>query len=155
MAYMNDFPEFCYYISTRFDTQNGKVPRELLTNYPKRCGMWTSDGTIIYIDETKNKQKIVMKLSDGNQTLIISDQGISLVTDQFVHLGNHNAADWVALSSLVNSGFADVIAAYDTHTHVAGALFDSVPLAVTGTTGAPSALITSIPDVKASKVKAI
>lgn len=68
-----EFAEFCYYTGRIFDLKDGKVPTELKTNYPKRSGMWTDDGSIIYMDDTKGSLEIALVLQGGTQKIGIKE----------------------------------------------------------------------------------
>ena len=56
-----------YWTGRFFDVQDdGKLPAELLTNYPKRAGLlWDLDGTIIYYDSSDGNTEFKVKLTDG------------------------------------------------------------------------------------------
>ena len=83
---INEFAHHCFYTGRVFDREDGKPPAELLKNYPKRCGFWTKDGSIVYIDETKGSAEIMLRLGDGkgnagNNFISIKDYPINNTLD--------------------------------------------------------------------------
>lgn len=78
-----DYAEFVFYTGRIFDQVNGKVPQELLQNYPKRAGiMWNVDGTIVYYDSTKKQKEFLIKLTDGSTFVSLKEDEVNITLDQ-------------------------------------------------------------------------
>lgn len=124
-----DFAEFVFYTGRIFDQVDGKVPKDLLANYPKRAGLlWNVDGTIIYYDSTKNKKEFTIKLTDGktfvtmkeDEILITQDQvsfqlkGQEIVATGKVKLGGSSAAEKMVKGSQFNTDFGTFLNSWKT-----------------------------------------
>lgn len=104
---INEFAHHIFYTGRVFDRKDGKPPAELLKNYPKRCGFWTKDGSIIYIDETKGSAEIMLRLGDGkgnagNNFISIKDGRIAIVDTKTV-LGAESASESIVKGTQMNS----------------------------------------------------
>lgn len=71
-----EFPEFLFWTGRIFDLKEGKPPSELITNYPKRTGWWTDDGSIIYMDD--KEKEIALVLAGGSTFIRMKNNGIQI-----------------------------------------------------------------------------
>jgi hypothetical protein len=119
----SDFGDFCYYTGRIFDDQDGKIPNDLKTNYPKRAGIfWDSDGTIIYYDATKNSKQFLIGLTDRQTYLELKEDSVTIqhktvkiemksgkliITDSATDIGAENATHPLLLGDIVKGAFSD------------------------------------------------
>lgn len=113
---INEFAHHIFYTGRIFDRKKGKPPAELLTNYPKRCGWWTKDGSIIYIDETKGSAEIMLRLGDGkgnagNNFISIKDGRIAIVGTKTV-FGAESASESIVKGTQMNSDLSSFYGAW-------------------------------------------
>lgn len=78
---VTEFTDFIYYRTRIFDaTPNGKVPTDLLVNYPKRAGLFFAiNGTIILIDETKGSESILIRLKTNGPLIKLEANGSKIL----------------------------------------------------------------------------
>lgn len=122
-----DYAEFVFYTGRIFDQVDGKVPKDLLTNYPKRAGLlWNVDGTIIYYDSTKNKKEFTIRLTDGKTFITLKEDEVSITQDQVniqlkgqeiiatgqVKLGGSSAAEELLKGTTVHQAFVTLATAW-------------------------------------------
>jgi hypothetical protein len=123
----SDFTEFVFYTGRIFDQVDGSVPKDLLTNYPKRAGLlWNVDGTVIYYDSTKKKKEFTIKLTDGKTFITLKEDEISITQDQVniqlkgqeitftgkAKLGGSSAAEELLKGTTVHQAISDLVTAW-------------------------------------------
>ena len=122
-----DFAEFVFYTGRIFDQVDGKVPQELLQNYPKRAGLlWNVDGTIIYYDSTKGQKELTIKLTDGKtfftmkedeilvtmDTLSIQLKGQEIILTGQIKLGGSSAVEALLKGTTLHSDFSTLVGSW-------------------------------------------
>lgn len=78
-----DYADWLFYTGRIFDSQDGKVPADLQTNYPHRAGLyWNADGTIVYYDDSDGKKEFVISLTDKKNFVRMKEDEIFVQQDQ-------------------------------------------------------------------------
>jgi hypothetical protein len=124
-----EFAEHIYYRNRLFDSNKGKVPDELRQNYPKRAGMWFDNGALIIVDETKNREFILLRLkkngalikievdSDGNELIRIgSDTASEAILKGTTFVSNFNTflTTWRTAMTALQGAVDPIVATYAT-----------------------------------------
>lgn len=101
-----NYAHHIFYTGRHFDTDKGKIPAILQQDYPNRCGWWLEDGTMIWMNQAKNKKEINIRLTDGktfiqlkedeillqqNTTTISLKNGVITMTDSQTKMGGSGA----------------------------------------------------------------
>ena len=161
-----DFVEEIYYTGRLFDVTNeGKVPQELLVNYPKRSGLlWDLDGTVIYYDSSNGNTEFKVKLTDGKTFFSLKPAEVVIQQDTIKwELKNKKLITTVDGSEFGAPGanhqipLGDVLKTFldtmrsgfgTTHTHTfsgTAATPDTFTGTCAGTTNAPSPTMPTVP----------
>jgi len=163
-----EFSDYCFYTGKVFDVNEGTVPQDLQTNYPKRAGLfWHKDGTIIYYDSTKNAKEMTIALTDKktlirlkeNEVFIQQDQNswqmkggkiITVVDD--TEMGAAGASHPITKGDILKTFLEAVQSGFgSTHTHTYN---NPVHIAGVVSTGPPSPTMDTVPtDLNSTKHK--
>lgn len=109
---INQFPEEIFYFLRGFDQQDGAPIAELKDNYPRRSGFWLQNGTLLLFDDTTGQEQIWIRLTDGKETIVINNKGITLWSQTKIRLGNGSATQAVHKGTLMNTNLSTFFTAW-------------------------------------------
>ena len=109
---INEFPEEIFYFLRGFDHREGAPIAELLDNYPRRSGFWLQNGTLILFDDTVGQEQIWIRLTDGKETIVINNLGITLWSETKIRLGNGTALQAVHKGTQMNVDLSTFFSAW-------------------------------------------
>ena len=108
-----DFADFIFYKNRIFDQEKGKIPPLLKIDYPFRSGWWLDNGTIIYMNNKKNRNEIMIQLVDNTTQIQMTEGAITLkrgsslieVSSSGIKIGSTSATEALMLGTIIKAAF--------------------------------------------------